>query len=384
MDTPDSNLNQEFESPIIIDITELNIEIIDYLDKFDQQSIELLKDIKKRELSGDQRTQQWLQQRHQFITGSAVKKCCSTEGSLTQLDSLIEKIEQPVKSSFKGNIYTVEGNILEPVSRDLYLARLANININYTWQEFGLVKHPTVNWAAASTDGVVYFRDTKELINVEIKSLRSKKSIRSADKLDKGYYCQMQWQMFCLGLDETDFIQTYIKLTDTWVEPDKDNLYMGQILEVAEPITGENIYIYSKVTAINSIAGKLELLELNKWAEREIESTNYIYIRTLYWIESAYSQIRVKRDHKHIDKLVKIGQKFWAKVKKARTDKDEHNKILKQRKSKTNTKPKTNSGKLPLLISPDQNKRTNTKSKSKSKSNKSNNITPLLLDSDSN
>lgn len=312
------------------------------IDHFDIQSdsdIEhAIRLIQSRELSGDQRTVEWLQQRHQFITGSAVKKCCAPNDTMGKLDSLLEKIDQPEVANFRGNKYTVEGHILEPVSRDLYLARLRDKGHRYKWYEFGLVRHPTIEWAAASTDGVCYFPATGKLINIEIKSLRSASSIRPPDKLDKGYYAQLQWQMFCLELNETDFIQTYIELSDT--APITSN-YQGQILECAHSVTGENIYLYSPVSTSEILISEWAQLELNN-----MQGSELIYIRTLYWTEQVYSQLRLARDQVLIDQLVHAGVLFWERVQKGRTSQVERQKIIDQRNQGRTKKSKG----LPLLV----------------------------------
>lgn len=251
-----------------------------------------LNELNKRSHFADQRSAEWKQQRHSYITGSAVAHAAGIMGAVARQNLLLEKASTGQFSSFFGNIYTHFGNMMEPVTNAIYCHK------NSTQiREYGLIEHKDIKFLGASTDGV-----TNELRNIEIKSLAS----RQIDgKIKKEYMMQMQMQMQCLGLEVTDFIEARYAIFDTYNGKAK---YNGSIIETCLP-NGEHYYYYSPLMLTQEL--------LNEWIDtqtHEAIKAGNIYIRTIYWDLAKYSCIVVNRDKNWLKTYKKPLEDFWNEV----------------------------------------------------------------------
>jgi putative phage-type endonuclease len=266
-----------------------------------------LSSLRSRELTGDQRSTAWLQQRHEYITASVSAACAGLMGPVARRNQILEKATYGDFRSFVGNYYTDMGNIFEQVTNSYYE------NINYCRiHEFNLIPSDDTRYPflGASTDGV-----SSTLRNIEIKSLMGRKL--DDNKVKKEYYHQMQHQMFCLGLEKTDFIEVVYKqwssLGEALVQAQNTKPF-GIIIELWNPKNSCHVYEYSDQNIDN----------LQEWEKhRALKIASYrdlLYLRSIYWTMDGYLCRQIDRDPKWIDTMGPELCKFWDEVKTLRGD----------------------------------------------------------------
>jgi len=274
-------------------------------------------EFKNRELSGDQRTQEWLNQRNNYITASVVASASLLMGKVAYNNLLLEKGSKGQFKTFFGNIHTHHGNQFEPVTNDIYCYR-NNTKIH----EFGLIPHKTVPFLGASTDGV-----TNELRNIEIKSLTSRVI---NGKVKKEYYHQMQLQMECLSLDVTDFLEAkYYQYSckedffeDFYYESsDSEQVEKGVMLELINLQSRELEYIYSPIELYTNDKALMDWLDNTAIAVAARDDV--MFVREVYWRLDEYSCIEVKKDPQWLPTHYPQLKQFWDEVEQLRKDPDE-------------------------------------------------------------
>ncbi len=262
---------------------------------------DLLAVLRSRQLTGDQRSTEWLMQRHNYITASISAACAGLMGAGSREAQLIEKASYGAYRSFKGGYHTDMGNIFEDITANHY-SYLNKTRVH----DFRLIPHddPEFGFLGASTDGV-----SDELNNIEIKTLVG----RPLDaKIKKEYYHQMQHQMACLGLAQTHFLEakydTLSSLTEA-ARGSKDRQGYGVVLEFFHPEEGFN-YVYAPDDA-----------RLDVWEKENVHLTEPgVYIRTIYWKCTGYQMKVVKRDPDWLKVMGPALKKFWAELEELRAD----------------------------------------------------------------
>lgn len=145
----------------------------------------------------EQRTPAWYEVRKSLMTASnaaaalGIKPFASFTG-----DARKAAIDQIVSGSFKGNVATRHGCQWEDWVRD----RFAEI-VHEDILEFGLIKHPSLHWLAASPDGIC----SRSGAMVEIKCPYRRRIVPG--KVPGHYMPQMQTQMEVCDLDFCYFVQ---------------------------------------------------------------------------------------------------------------------------------------------------------------------------------
>lgn len=276
----------------------------------------------QRQFSGDQRSQEWLKQRMNYITASVSACCAGLMGASARENEVLGKATWGKFRPFTGGYYTDKGNIFEPVTNAYYCWRN-----NCVIHEFNLIPHESKEFAflGASTDGV-----TDGLVNIEIKTLVGRKL--DPKKFKTEYWHQMQHQMECLNLSITDFIE--VKYDDgadpAILEADSEHA-KGVIIESYDVETNFYDYIYSDVSM---------QFGHKHWEKEQVEklrsSKNLIYLRTIYWNMTGYLCRRVERDPKWLETMGPQLKKFWKEVQDLRADPV----ALRQRIRKKNTQGK--------------------------------------------
>ena len=280
--------------------------------------------LRSREVKGDQRSQEWLNQRHNYITASVSAACAGLMGKASRENQILEKASVGKFRPFKGGYYTDIGNIFEPVTNNQYCF-INNTRIH----DFGLVpnnKEP-YTFLAASTDGIA--ENSTELTNIEIKTLPG----RVPDgKVKKVYYHQMQHQMECLGLTHTDFIE--VKYDDSYREltPLKDITNpIGIIAELYN--TEDNHYDYEYTAAGSSFS------DLEQWIKTRDEIIkgyqNKLLTRWIFWEQTHYSCIRVERDPKWIVNMGPLLMDFYKEMTTLRDNPAEVNRKIRNYEQKS-------------------------------------------------
>lgn len=332
----------QYKNSPCITATELD-QLIDYISIITKQDKDIVRsdlsgmvvlDIKKIKLdeltqrsSGDQRTTDWLQRRHNFITASTSSSVSGVMGKAGRETLLIEKATYGTYKPFRGGFHTSYGNLYEPVAKLIYCYRN-----NTMIHDFGLIGHQTISYLGASTDGV-----TSDLENIEIKSLSS----REIDgKIKKEYYHQMQHQMECLGLHRSIFIEgKYEEYLDGETYYDDflvHDVEKGIIIEVYNMVNDELEYIYSPSDYFYDMEG------LQRWHagedKRISNQDNLLHVRDIYWILKELSCIPVPRDKTWAKEKLPLFKEFWDEVVYLRGNPGEIDKLIKQREDRISGK----------------------------------------------
>jgi putative phage-type endonuclease len=237
-------------------------------------------------------------QRNNYITASTSAACAGLMGKVARTNMLKEKVSFGRDKTFFGNAFTKKGNVFEPVTNMIYSYKTSK-----TIHAFALIPsdHPDWSFMGASTDGV-----TNVLDNIEIKTLAR----RAIGKVKREYHHQMQHQMFCLGLETTDFIEAKYDEYSTfeeWNDAKEGSTLSGIIVEIKK---GE--YVYSPIEEPDPV----------RWA-REFDGG------CIYWVMTDYQCVTVKRDPTWIVTMGPLLKSFWEEVLYLRTHQEEFEKLNK-------------------------------------------------------
>jgi len=256
-----------------------------------------INELRSREIVKDQRTDDWLMARNNFITASTCAACAGLMGETARNNMILEKITLGEKKGFYGNAATRKGTLFEPITNQLY-----SLKTGKTIHMFSLIGHDNPEYAflGASTDGV-----SSQLDNIEIKTLVS----REHGKIKREYYHQMQHQMECLGLQTTDFIEasyTECGSREEWLSALSE--HKGAIIAVtgSEPV-------YSPIDDVDMILSLIDKLFQ--------ESSGNIQVT--YWCLKKWCMRKVEKDPSWIQSMGPLLKKFWDDVSHYREHPDE-------------------------------------------------------------
>lgn len=158
----------------------------------------------------EQKSQEWLDQRKGITSASDGGCVVDVNHYEPPYNFLHKKVTNP---PFPPNINCHHGCKYEQVATNIYSYRM-NVQV----EEFGLVRHPEIDFLGASPDGIVglYKLDGKSLTKyvgrmVEIKCPTTRQ-IQTSGKIYGGicpeyYWVQVQLQLECCDLEECDFWQ---------------------------------------------------------------------------------------------------------------------------------------------------------------------------------
>ena len=279
----------------------------------------MLNALRARQLTGDQRSVEWLMQRVNYITASVSAACAGLMGAGSRESQLLEKASGGSYRTFLGGYHTDMGNIFEDLTASHY-GKLNGTRVH----DFRLIPHddPEFSFLGASTDGI-----TDELTNIEIKTLAG----RPLDsKIKKEYYHQMQHQMACLGLAKTHFLEakyeTFKTLKDAHTSSLKTKLPYGIVLEFYGEETGFK-YVYSPD------CGDQDVMD---WAEKTAStpSEDGVFIRRIYWCMTGYQMKVVQRDPAWIKEMGPALKTFWAELTELKSQPDKVQAMIKARETK--------------------------------------------------
>lgn len=281
-----------------------------------------IKELYKRTKKNAQGTQEWLNDRHNYISGSITAHAANHMGYIARLNLILEKATFGEYRTFFGGKATHYGTRYESVSNDIYCYR-NNTQIH----EFGIIPHKNISFLGASTDGV-----SNELRNIEIKSPYSRVP---NGKVKKEYMHQMQSQMECLGLIVTDFIevkyQEYNGLNEMLKRIECNPEY-GCMIEIHNTTTNQLEYIYSPIKLCEDSD------QLANWVDYQhkklTKSANQLHVRDIYWRVEVYSCIEIKKDPNWLKNNYDELKKFWDEVIELRNNKEKLNALLLDRELK--------------------------------------------------
>jgi len=203
-----------------------------------------------------QGSSEWFYQRLGKVTASRVADVIAKTktGYSTSRDNYMAQLVVERLTFTKTESYTNAamqwGTDTEPFARAAYEATQGVMV-----EEVGFVRHPTIEWAGASPDGLVGDDGC-----IEIKCPNTLTMIETllSQKVPGKYFAQMQFQMACTGRKWTDYVvfdprmpekaQLFVKRVD------RDDAYIAEIeaeivkflAEVASQVQQLNNYIESK------------------------------------------------------------------------------------------------------------------------------------------
>lgn len=232
-------------------------------------------------------------------------KCCNPYSS--KFDYFRNKV---IGSKFVGNEATYFGQRYERIVTDIY-----SVNNKTPVLEFGLIKHDTIDYLAASPDGI-----TPDGIMLEIKC-PYRRAITGVPPLY--YYIQVQIQLEVADLDFCDFVEySFIEFgtEQEWLDE--------ETLEI--PVYNRGLYIQiEKYDDNNEIMGP----EHNEYVYPEkqyIDDIDYLVgwsrhlmagaetekarISVIYYKVNDLSVVRIERDRVWFENANKVLEKEWNKV----------------------------------------------------------------------
>ena len=378
----DDNIDEELltvNAQTYVELDSMRNELLKTVKEVDDTKLELLKQQFEHLLTveqPEQRTPEWYEMRKGMCTASDICAILGKGKYNTRNDIILKKCGKG--KPFKGNKFTMHGQIYEDVAIGIYESRH-----NYTKvHEFGLIPHPTISCLGASPDGI-----TPDGIMIEIKC-PPKRQITGIVPYE--YICQMQIQLEVCNLQVCHFFECLIVEYSSKEEYSEDIFYKnnktdlniiletndiptnyitvlderrssnglekGVIGSVLDKAKGERKYIYPPMNL--TIKNQEDFIDnsINKMME---ENTNmYVYgDKYKYWKLEKSSEKYINRDNKWFTEALPKIKKFWQEVEERRT-KGEHScdDILKPIRKKTTKRVSKNleSGKLLIDDSSDE------------------------------
>jgi putative phage-type endonuclease len=285
----------------------------------------------------DQKSDDWLKIRTNYITASAVANAIGVKGEAAKNQLLVEKITLGKSTKFTGNLATHWGERYEPVANSLYIYRN---NKQCMIHEYGLIPHKTIDFLGVSTDGVIEYtsnistiKNKNQLLNLEIKCPMSRK----IDGLvPVQYYHQIQLQLEVLNLKLSEFLEcefTEYSNVDEFIN-DKTDIERGIIIEVMK--YNEHLsdykqeYLYCDLDYHN-------IPKLLDWKNKKLneinQSEDMIYTNIFYWKLVIYSCVLVSKNENWLTNYLPKLKEFWTTVLEQRTNPDfNENEFLKKKK----------------------------------------------------
>lgn len=295
-----------FGYPITLDTIDKRIKIVEEYKKI----LEELRKIPKIE----QRTAEWYNARQTLITASDFAQALG-EGKFGTQKQFIQKKCGFEEDKFDNSAAALRwGCMFEEIACKIYSQRN-----NCKVYDFGLIRHPTIDYFGASPDGV-----TENGIMVEIKCPWKRKIDGT---VPMQYFYQIQGQLDVCGLDECDYWEC--EFIDS---ENPEDLFTTESFEkgvILEEHGGE--YIYAPVYHRD-----VDPTILIEWVN---ENKTPSVVKVHYYALIKCSNVRVYKDPEFLkDRLVKLGE-VWDKIKTYRADEELYNKEIK-------TAPKENPYKL--------------------------------------
>jgi putative phage-type endonuclease len=158
-----------------------------------------VQELKGRELSGEQKSDEWLQQRSHMLTASNAG-CALGDNPYTSRNAFINQkcVDPTGVNSFAGNSSTMWGEHWEQAALQKY-CDLYHKDV----YAFNLIKHKEFDWMGGSPDGI-----THDGILIEIKCPKARRiKPNSVGAIPIYYIDQVQMLMHICELDQCHFVQ---------------------------------------------------------------------------------------------------------------------------------------------------------------------------------
>lgn len=288
----------------------------------------------------EQGTPEWLTQREQCLTATAVTVILNEDSYDSPYGMLLDKCGRG--KGFKGNEHTQHGSMLEQVGV-LWYQHHYNVQVI----EHGLIIHPKYPFLGASPDGICskYQMDgngcTKlvgRLLEIKFPALRGLKAKGrlNGDICPHQYYTQMQAQCFATGLEECDFLQCRASQYHSWEEYLEDS---DPIIPTLSKETGLEKGVIIQLLPRLGMEGKDDLerrlvaqylyppqlhltpAECQAWISEQIVAfpnhryySDYLIEKVVYWRLDQVSCHLVRADPNWQTEMVPVAQQFWSYV----------------------------------------------------------------------
>ena len=289
----------------------------------------------KKTKQPEQRTAEWYEFRKNRLTASDLATAINANPYGNRGRLVASKCG--FKDSFKPGAAIIHGVKYEPVATHLY-----EVMNNTTIYEYGCVPHPTIEYFAASPDGICEYSTDNRNYSGRMLEIKCPKSRLLTGFVPEYYELQIQGQLEVCDLEYCDYLECVFKeyssynefISDSNVDDickTKAGQYRGAIFEIYN--YGTKSYEYQYVYEFE------DRNAIEKWEESEIEkifdSPTYDYIGTTYWYLEKYDTILVKRDIERFSKIKEDIHHFWADVLKHR--KEGYESLLKPKKKSEST-----------------------------------------------
>jgi len=252
----------------------------------------------------EQRTLEWYELRKNLITASDFAQALG-EGKFGTQKQFFQKKCGFEKDVFNYNTPPLKwGTMYEPVAGDIYCRRN-----NVELFEFGILKHPTIDFIGASPDGI-----TSNGIMLEIKCPFKRKI---TGEIPTQYYYQIQGQLEVCELEECDYLEC--EFTETMDVEDFQAFEneKGVIIEYATDGTTPPQYTYSPIwSGVNT-----DMDSVDEWITTNMNTTQ-TNIVLHYWKLTTLNVVRVYKDDAFVQEKIDMLKDVWDKVLQYQNDKD--------------------------------------------------------------
>ena len=254
----------------------------------------------------EQRSEEWYTLRQSLITASDYGQALGKGKFGTKRDFYIKKCgyqeEPPLDTSILKH-----GVRYEPVATRFY-EKLLNTVVH----EFGLIRHPALDFLGASPDGI----DAHGQKCIEIKCPAKRKI---TGEIADQYFRQIQGQLDVLNLMECDFLECKfdeylddIDFDEDWDDDgklSKEGFQKGVVIEVE----GIQNPVYSDVGLSKS--------EFKMWFKRTVIQFHDKEFDVIYYRLSQYSLQTIKRDDEYIKEMNQQLAETWKNIVKYKQNK---------------------------------------------------------------
>jgi len=266
-----------------------------------------------------QRTEEWYQFRHNYLTASSIWKAFSSNGSRNQL---IYSKCLPLDTSKYSRVNLDSplhwGQKYEEVSLMWY-----QVTYDTTVSDFGCIPHPDIPYVAASPDGI-NTQDTSDRYGrmVEVKNIVNR-DITGIPKEE--YWIQMQIQLDVCNLNECDFLETRFKEYEDKEQfiQDGDSFSLSADRKQKGIITlyidndGQPLYEYAPLNITETA--------FVRWNEDMMHKHQQdTWLKHIYWKLDEVSVVLVVKNKKWLNAAKPIMKELWDTVIKERKDGYEH------------------------------------------------------------
>jgi len=152
-----------------------------------------------------QRTPEWHAFRLGRVTASRicdVMATIKTGEAVTRRNYRAEKVLERISGKSQENNYQ-SGAMLAGIEREAQARIAYEFEKNCTVEDIGIIPHPTIEWAAASPDGLV---GEHGLVEVKCPEASAYLDALLGRDIPQKYVDQMQWQLACSGRLWCDYV----------------------------------------------------------------------------------------------------------------------------------------------------------------------------------